>query len=401
MPNIALVGGPRDGDTVAVGEPWPRETWLYEDPADDQIYTYQRDVADDTEPYTFNHIEVTDYIEPDDPETDEVSEIQEALDSTGMQGEPGVVGERGPPGLDGADGDNLGWWTHPGWAYFLSQYGYRPDGWPADMIPADESYGRPSEPLLEHFFDTAEVNELQRMLQRQQQSGNFLPTLSGESSRLPEGWYSPSGKRRYWAEDWCPGYAMWHTREIGAEDTYATDFGGFFFEANPNPRHDPLHWHASINGWYFRGYGFKVQLWAFGTIEGDPYEFYTRPSVETARALSDSGELVFLPGAEVIATDASFAASAPRLRMQRLATLDPLWRPMRDIWIGGQVFSARILSLDTDYSWECAFLLQADGELYLVESGPTEPPRFYWGEYEFFAEYEAAASPLGAVVVTP
>ena len=100
MPDVTLSGGPADGATLNVGDPWPRAyVRVY---ADGAWQTYTIDEGDP--PYSAT------WVDPGVPDEGE----EEVEGSSGAAGPPGLDGPPGPPGPQGEPGPGI---THRGdWA---------------------------------------------------------------------------------------------------------------------------------------------------------------------------------------------------------------------------------------------------------------------------------------------
>ena len=425
MTEIALVGGPLDGETRELGEPWPREQWEYQDPADEEVYAYLRDTLDDTEPYTFTYIDVSDYVEPEDPEAEEIPENQELLDSKGLTGEQGVVGERGPQGPPGADGVNLALWTWQAWrsrvaeadrilfegletvggptpdflgtnAYinYPSIHGYDIYGWPDDMEPEQVVFGQITEPGSEHFFDEIESIHLDAQIAAYWM-GERVPSMEDVRRGLPPGWWSESRRGAWKYREWCPAHDLLSEKSQAVQYSQQQNWAGMSQEgAAPNPRFTDSHWFIIINGWRFRGVGPKVQMYGAGSFTADPFDYFTADSIRANPEYGDAEhpfEWQTKPGTDELVT---------YHRNEYLARLNEVFRPARDVYFTGYTEPYDDPDFGPDGVNLIHFKLQADGALYLVDSGPMT----HWyvglkfGIYWVTAEWDAANSPFPLVM---
>ena len=409
MTDITFTDGPLDGDTLTVGQPWPRETYLYED-VDGSLATYERDRDDTTEPYTFVLREVTDY-EDVDLEADpwaEIPETQETVDPTGMQGEQGVVGEPGPPGEPGVDGVNFEFWVAPKWASALAQgpnwmsesgrYPYplwRPDGWPGDMRPGTR-YEIPNEPGAEHFFDAQEIETLNRqrhLASIGQTDRDDFPWLA-----VPPGYYSPSRNRRIWWEDWTPIYGfVSHVQPVSQWSSDPVDVFGYTTEGGHNP-HFRLDIPHVMLGWMFRGLGARVQVQGWGWLADDPKDLFTRESIYHPGV--DIGSITDPPGwawefwtykpGRTNSGSPDFTGYVGRMQNVYCARLAQVFRPKFDHYFKANAWTPHIFSLGPKhFHGDVVFKVGTDGRITLIDSGPTygHPVLEAWC-YEFFTEWE-------------
>jgi len=94
---LTLVGGPYDGRSVMVEQPWPRHSYIVEDPDTGEHYTYFVDVNRTHEPYVANYA-IAGPTGQDDEDPNYVPKGEK-----GDRGETGEKGDTGPAGSDGAD----------------------------------------------------------------------------------------------------------------------------------------------------------------------------------------------------------------------------------------------------------------------------------------------------------
>jgi len=419
MPDITFTGGPLDGTTRTVGEPWPRESYLYE-PTEGEVYTYRRDSADSTEPYTFVYYTVTDYVEPAD-DFEDIPESQDWIDPQGMQGEQGPKGELGARGPDGVDGDNMEFVAPPSYYYALRPQddfaGWDPpSGWPVDLVPIGTIFGvPPGEPGSGHEYIVGE--------DRITDPNSSSPIPMREYRELPPGLYSlsdPIDGARYWSAGWFPWNqttAPWTSNYVMDPYAHTTEDLGRDYMTWIKTSAVKGRWRITING-FLRRRGPLVLLALNFVSQGDWEHYYTPASVN--RLFSESEALGVNGGfsAEVYAAHPPVPNSwyqseinagrsykigpapnrAPRdtnlsyvFKNQKLMQLPAEYMPLGDDepHFIMSCFSAQIFSSSSLYVDNFVFKIDRDGFLIAVD-GPGGPdPVFDWWEGHGLTEWRA------------